>query len=808
MKKIALLLSWATLWLPAHTQVADAIAARTRGMEAHPGFFDFYWDADEGKLWLVIDKFEYEFLYLGALPQGVGSNEIGLDRGQFARGRIVKFVRSGPRVLLYQPNYAYRHTRGTPAERRAVDEAFAKSVLWGFQIEAEAEGRVLVDATDFFMQDVHGVAQQLEARGQGTYRLDRSRSAFYLPHTKNFPQNTEVEVILTFTGEPKGYEIRTVVPSPEAVTVHERHSFVQLPEEGYEPRPFDPRAGFFSIEFFDFAQPIDQPLRQRYIVRHRLKKKHPRRRRSEPVEPIVYYVDAGAPEPIRQALMEGASWWNQAFEAAGYKNAFIVEELPPDADPMDVRYNVVQWVPRSTRGWSYGRTIVDPRTGEIIKGHVTLGALRVRQDFLIAQGLLPAYENGTQPDPRLEQLALARLRQLAAHEVGHTLGLAHNFAASTNERASVMDYPHPLLRLQDGRLDFSRAYDTGIGEWDKRAILYGYQDFDKKTDIGAALADIIRETIEGGWRFLSDQDARPRAGAHPYAHLWDNGTDPVAELERLMEVRAHALARFGEANIPPHTPLFELERVLAPLYYGCRYQIEAVSKLIGGVHYTYAMRGDGQAAAEPLPSEWQEQALAALRKTLLPEFLMWPQGLLHRLPPPPLGYRRDREALPTRAAPLADPLTAAEASLKHTLSLALQPQRLQRVIIQDQQGVYSDRMGPQAVLQALHLSPTPYADKGMEAALARTAERVYVLELMRVARTQDAGHEVRALLFDRLVALQESFAERLEEAQSKPYLRAHTRYLLHLITDFLADPQDFSLPSVADMPPGAPIGCE
>lgn len=801
-------LIWMWCTPKAYCQQTDAIGQYTAHMQAHPGFFNFYWDSNTSKIWLEIDKFDYEFLYIGSLPQGVGSNDIGLDRGQFARGRIVKFVRSGSKVLLWQPNYSYRATQATDAERKAVEEAFAKSVLWGFEVKAQANGRVLVDATDFFLQDIRGVSEQLKRTGQGNYQLDKSRSAFYLPNTKNFPKNTEVEVILTFTGQPKGREIRTVVPSPEAVTVHQRHSFVQLPEAGYQPLPFDPRAGFFDISFYDFSQPIDQPLVQRYIVRHRLKKKHPRRKRSAPVTPIVYYVDSGTPEPFKSALMEGASWWNEAFEAAGYKNAFIVKELPPEADPMDVRYNLIQWVPRSTRGWSYGRTIVDPRTGEIIKGHVTLGALRVRQDYLIAQGWIAAYRQGTQPDPRLEAFALARLRQLAAHEVGHTLGLAHNFAASVNHRASVMDYPHPLIQLKDSWIDLSQAYDTGIGEWDKRAIMYGYADFDAKTDATTARAQILAQTLTQGLLFMSDADARLQASAHPYAHLWDNGSDPVAELHRLMKARAHALAHFGPHHIAPGMPLFELERILAPLYYSCRYQIEAVSKLIGGVNYSYAMRGDGQLVAHPLPASWQAQAVAALRQTLLPEFLILPDTLLHQLPPPPLGYQRDREAMPTHAQPLFDPLTAAEASLHHTLSLVLQPARLQRVLIQQMQGLYGDQMGIQMVLDSLHIAPTTYPDKSMQGALARAAERVYTIELIRTAADKEASHQVKSVLYDRLHALQATFAQRLKATHIPPFLRMHTQYVHSLIEAFFDDPTTFQLPPLPPMPPGAPIGCE
>ena len=278
------------------------------------------------------------------------------------------------------------------------------------------------------------------------------------------------------------------------------------------------------MSYADYATPIQDPLVKRFIIRHRLRKKDPTAPLSDPVQPIVYYVDRGAPEPIRSALIEGASWWSQAFVAAGYKNAFQVKELPEGVDPMDVRYNVIEWVHRSTRGWSYGTSIIDPRTGEIIKGHVSLGSLRVRQDFLIAQGLVEAYANGATPDPRLLELSLARLRQLAAHEVGHTLGLQHNFAASTQNRASVMDYPPPLVSIDSkGNIDLSQAYATGIGAWDKRTILYGYREFPNGTDEAAGLASILQENIAQGLRYLTDADARPPGSANPFAHLWDSG---------------------------------------------------------------------------------------------------------------------------------------------------------------------------------------------------------------------------------------------------------------------------------------------
>ncbi len=503
-------------------QGAATIAERTAGMERRDGYFPFYWDAKAGKIWLEIPagRLNTEFLYVNSLPAGLGSNDIGLDRGQLGGERIVRFERSGPRILLIQPNYDYRAISNDVAERRAVEQAFAQSALFGFEVAAEENGRILIDASAFFLRDAHNVVGTLRRTQQGTYRLEATRSAFYLDRTKNFPQNSEVEVTLTFTSDQPGRLVGTVAPSPDSVTLRQHHSFVELPGPGFTPRAHDPRAGFFGISYFDYATPIDQPIEKRFIARHRLAKKDPGAGRSEPVKPIIYYLDPGTPEPIRSALLDGARWWNQAFEAAGYINAFRVEMLPEDADPMDVRYNLIQWVHRSTRGWSYGSSVTDPRTGEIIKGQVSLGSLRVRQDFLIAEGLLAPYEGNKTSSPEALAMALARLRQLSAHEVGHTLGISHNYISSVANRASVMDYPQPLAKLKaDGSIDLSDAYATGIGEWDKVAIAYGYSDFAPGSDERAVLNKILTDAIARGLPFLSDQDARPPGSAHPATHL-------------------------------------------------------------------------------------------------------------------------------------------------------------------------------------------------------------------------------------------------------------------------------------------------
>ncbi|MBT8301740.1 MAG: DUF5117 domain-containing protein, partial [Maribacter sp.] len=430
------------------------------------GLFNFYHDDKNDKMYMEVNNLNKDFLYVYSLSSGIGSNDIGLDRGQLGNEQVVYFRKAGNKLFLVQPNLKFRALTENELERRSVEQAFAQSILFGFKIEEEKDGKFIIDITDFLMQDAHGVVPRLKRAKQGTYSLDKSKSAFAMDRTKAFPKNIEFDVTLTFKGEPKGGYIRSVTPNANLVTVAQHHSFIELPDDQYQKRKFDSRSGSYPTSYYDYSTPVQEPIIKRYITRHRLEKKDPNATTSEAVAPIVYYLDNGTPEPIRSALLEGGRWWNQAFEAAGYKNAFQLVMLPDDADPLDVRYNVIQWVHRSTRGWSYGSSITDPRTGEIIKGHVSLGSLRIRQDFLIAQALMnkPFADRDDNYKPMLD-MALARIRQLSAHEIGHTLGFAHNYAASTNDRASVMDYPHPQFSLKNGALDFSNAYATGIGDW-------------------------------------------------------------------------------------------------------------------------------------------------------------------------------------------------------------------------------------------------------------------------------------------------------------------------------------------------------
>lgn len=809
MQKLIAFLLLLPIYVAAQNQSATkqglpAIEEKTKDLKKYEGFLNFYWDENSGKVWLEIDKLDAELLYVTSLPAGLGSNDVGLDRGLLGSERIVKFSKVGRKILLIQPNQNYRAITNDVAEKRAVEQSFAQSTLWGFTLEAESNNHYLVDVTDFLLRDAMQVSNRLRSNQQGNYSLDKSRSAMYLQRTKNFPQNTEFEVSTTFTNADgnTGNYLRDVVPSAEALTVRMHHSFVQLPDSDYQPRVFDPRSSYYPVSFYDFSTPVTEQIEKYFIMRHRLKKKDPTAAISEPVEPIIYYLDNGTPEPIRSALMEGASWWNQAFEAAGYKNAFQVKLLPEDADPMDVRYNVINWVHRSTRGWSYGASVADPRTGEIIKGHVTLGSLRVRQDYLIAAGLLAPYENGIPADNKMLKMALDRLKQLAAHEIGHTIGLMHNYAASISNRGSVMDYPHPLVKLNAaGEIDLRDAYDLKIGEWDKAAITWGYQDFPAGTNESAALNKIMVEANKKGLQFISDQDARATGGLHPQAHLWDNGSDAVTELQEMMKVRSKALSQFGEKNIRPGMPMAMLEDALVPVYFYHRYQIEAVTKLVGGMNYTYATRGDGQLVTKSLSKEEQKKALNAIIDCLDPKFLELPNRIAQLIPPRPAGYDFSRELFKKRTGLAFDVLSPAETAADLPLSFLFNAQRLSRMA---QYEVQSNGLGVAEMVNML-ITKTWKAPRqtGIYKLIQLQTEQVLLTYLLSASVNDNNSFAVKAALQKAISDLW-IFVDKQEKAATDETYKGH----LLLALERMNEPEAAKPAIHKEIPPGAPIGCD
>ena len=783
-------------------QKLPSIEEKTIGLKKMDGFFPVYWDENSGKLWLEINRVDAEILYVISLPAGLGSNDIGLDRGLLGGGRIVKFSRTGRKLLMAEPNYGYRAVTTDEKEKRAVEQSFAQSVLWGFTIEAETGNRVLTDATDFLTRDAMQAANRIKRTQQGTYTLDKSRSAIYVPATKNFPLNTELEATITLVNIDgiTGNFVQSVTPSPEAITLRMHHSFVQLPDNGYKPRVFDPRSGFIPVSFYDYSTPVAEPIEKFYAVRHRLQKKDPNAALSEPVKPIIYYLDNGTPEPIRSALLKGAAWWDEAFEAAGYKNAFQVRVLPDTADPMDIRYNMINWVHRSTRGWSYGASVVDPRTGEIIKGQVSLGSLRVRQDYLIAQGLLSPFAQGLPANDPMLKMALARLEQLSAHEVGHTIGLMHNYASSMNNRASVMDYPHPMVRLNsNGDMDFSQVYDDKIGAWDKMAITWGYQDFPQGITESTGLNKILADGISKGLLFISDRDARAPGGAHPKAHLWDNGNDAAAELREVMKVRAKALEQFGLNNIRPGMPAAMLEDVLVPVYLYHRYQVESAVKLIGGVDYAYSIRGDGQPSAKMVDKVTQLKTLDALLETVSPKNLSLPARITELIPPRPAGYDYNRELFKKRTGLIFDNLSPAETAADLPLSFLFHPERLSRLAQQETAGGLGITEMVNRINAVTWKSPRL---TGMDRLIQQQTEQVVLTYLLAASVDEQSSFAARSAIVKSLADLK-IYIDGKQKANTDLVYAGH----LALALERMKAPEKAKPTQHAVAPPGAPIGC-
>jgi hypothetical protein len=819
-----LALGWMTgflLWLSANgiclageeteaeAEAPKTIAEFTSEMHRHEGLIDSYLDADAGKVYLVLpaasDQSLGQFLYYEGLKSGLGSNPVGLDRSQLGSTRFVEFRMIGGRVVVEEPNWRYRAVAEDAAEREAARESFATSILWATDVVAKGEdGEILIDFTEFLLRDEHGIVSALKNADQGEFSKDENRCFLDTDHCRAFPKNLVFESILTFQSDKPGSEVRATTPDPRAVTLRLHHSLIELPDDGYQPRRFDPRIGSFTIGFSDYGVSLDKPIARKLVTRHRLEKVDPTAKRSRVKQPIVYYIDRGAPEPVRSALLDGARWWSAAFEEAGFVDAYHVELLPEGADPMDVRYKVINWVHRATRGWSYGSSVVDPRTGEIIKGHVLLGSLRIRQDRLLFEGLAGTDQTGTGSDDDPIQLALARIRQLSAHEVGHTLGIAHNYAASTYGRESVMDYPAPLVTVnEDGLLDFTEAYAVGIGTWDKHTVKYMYSQFAPNQNESAELERIVLGGIEAGLFFLSDADAQPASAANPRANLWDNGATAEQSLQQIMEVRRIAMREFSENRIAKGRPLALLEEVYVPIYFMHRYSVDAAAKVLGGYDYHYAMRGDGQDLLSPMPRERQEKALQLLLSTLDPKALDIPEATLKLLLPRPLNYGGNRELFAAGTPPIFDAVGAAATASRMTASRMFQAARCARLIDQhrrDSQSLSLQDVNREVSRQVFEATDGSDRERGIR----RATQNAVIDAMIALASDTTASASVRAPMEFSLRHLQ----GKLKKQVSDDYVQtAHRVALVSKLQRFFDRQLDYEQPhGAADPPPGSPIG--
>jgi hypothetical protein len=746
-RSLALALGFAALAVPLHAQAAppaSASASPLAGTEKLDGLYPVHVDRKGGRILLSLpaagdDGVVARMLYATALRTGLGSAPIGLDRAAPGPAQMLLVRRMGKKVAFELENPRFRATSGTSAEQAAAANAFATSLIWMGDAVDGPDGRLLVDIAPFLARDTRNVTAQLNSSGEKGWRLVDGLSAADPNAVRAFPLNLEFEARQTYASDTPGPEVRNIAPDARQVTLVVRHSLIAMPEAGYVPRQFDPRGGSFATQILDFSAPLGGQIVQNLANRFRLERLDPAAPRSRVRKPIVFYIDNAAPEPIRSALLEGASWWKQAFEAAGYIDAYRVEILPEGADPLDIRYNVVNWVNRATRGWSYGYAVTDPRTGEILKGAVLLGSLRVRQDMLIYEGLVGADRTGKGGPNDPAEVALARIRQLAAHEVGHALGLMHNFAGSTQDRASVMDYPAPRIGLKDGTPDLSDAYGVGMGRWDVHAIDWLYGDPVGGDPDAAARAKAEKAEREG-LRFVSDENARSVSASQPWGSLWDDGADPVAELDRMMQVRAAAVARFGPAALAPGEPVAALRRKFVPIWLVHRYQVEAAAKLLGGLTSEYAVGAAAAAQGAPVAPADQKRALDLLLATLQPAVLDVPPALVPQLSAGFSGdYDRQTEIeiMPMAGTAAFDPLVAAQVAAQQTLNALLAPERLARMAEQHRADPASPGIDSVAG-RLLALTDAPQPSMRLAAVRRALGTRI-IVSLAKAAMSAEAG---------------------------------------------------------------------
>ncbi|UUL83811.1 zinc-dependent metalloprotease [Sphingomonas qomolangmaensis] len=807
-------------WMTAAAvSLVGAIPAHAQSQQTAPTLLPVRANPADGRVLFTLpaadaDGVSGRFLYATALRTGLGSADLRLDRGMLGGEQIIAFRRIGEKVAVTFENHRFRATGDTKVAEGGRT-SFPFSIVAMLEVvDTGDRGPLVVDMTPFLTRDVIGIADTLNrgapagaspggAGGGGGggrgFRLAEGLSAVDTASVKAFPDNIEIDALQTYQTETPGREVERLSPEPRQTSFVVHHSFIRLPAPGYTARAFDIRSAAGGNQYYDYGTPLGAPVVQQVANRFRLEKTDPAAARSPVKKPIVFYIDRAAPEPIRTALMEGVNYWTRAFDAAGLVGAFRAELLPEDADPLDVRYNMVNWSNRLTRGWSYGGGIVDPRTGEIVKGNVVIGALRVRQDMIIFEGLVGTAGNGSGGPQDPVRASLDRIRQLGAHEVGHAIGIMHNFAASTQERASVMDYPGPRLKLTDGRIDLSDAYAPPGGKWDDFTVDWLYADPAPGIDPDAAARAKAKAAMASGMRFITDVDGRSADAASSWGSMWDDGADPVAHLRQTLAVRRVALTNFGPAVLRQDEPLSNLRRKFVPVWLLHRYAAEAAGKLIGGIDYSYAVAGDGQPPAIPVAADVQLAAIDAMLATLSADTLTVPAALV--MPLSSATTARDdpqytQEIFRTSGAAAFDPLVAADVAAQVTLGSLLAPARLARMVEQHRRDpslpgldTLFDR------LEAAAIAPR------QDAVGRRIAFRT-VMSMARAGRDPMASPEVAAAIGDRLQRLATSFGQRGSGEDA-----AWRRHLATLLADDERLERELDkMPATPPVPPGMPIG--